>query len=293
MFEQYLDTSAPVDEAIRHDWCPFHKASTTGFVVTRTKNGWLMYCHNCGGKRFIPYKRLTPTQTLARIRQRGEAPERKVKRVSLPRDFSLDIPSAGLVWLAKYKVTDSERLRYRFGYSEVRDRLIMPVFKDGELVYWQGRNLGEATAKKPKYHNVRSDRKATWFKTYHDYPDKPVVLVEDILSALAIARAGYNGVSLLGCHVPDELMADLQDKPYPRVIVWLDPDKRKESLSAARRCAVYGLRATSILTATRDPKEYEIQDIQKFIDGDADDRGDGDTSAHDAEGKLPEVQEVS
>lgn len=266
MYSEYLDPAAPMNVPIRYDFCPFHNGKTTGFVVTRTYQGWKLYCHNCGRGKVIRYGKVTPERVKQRLRNR-ERQELRVDGVRLPMDFTLEIPSNGSRWLRKYRVTDEECRRYRFGYSEFRDRLILPVIKDGEIVFWQGRNLGEVSAKRPKYVNVRSKRADVWFKTFDDYPDKPLVLVEDILSALNISRSGYNAIAMLGCHVPEELICWISKQKYPQTIVWLDPDKRKESLAATTKFRTFGASATCLLTASKDPKDYLESEVQSLIEG--------------------------
>jgi len=170
------------------------------------------------------------------------------------------------MWLYKYGITDQDIKRYRFGFSEWYDRLIMPVFNDGKLVYWQGRNLGKSTKDSPKYTNVKSNRSSVYFQLL-TYPGKPVVLVEDILSAIRVNNAGYNSVALLGTNIGTYLVKELQQLRPTLVLVWLDPDKRLDCVKYACRLTALGVPTQPVITCDRDPKEYSQQEIKDLIGG--------------------------
>lgn len=265
MFSEYLNPQAELDEPVRYGECPWcGPTSSKAFIVTRVSNGYLMYCHKCGKRRKIFNKKASaPSIVKHRLKVLKDKPVVCVRDIRLPRDFTLDIPSEGIKWLSKYGISDTERIQWRFGYSEFYDRLILPVFQGEELVYWQGRNLGKVTPDNPKYLNVSSERSNTWF--FPDkHPDKPIVLVEDILSCLSVIRAGYNGLSLLGCSINDELISMLL-KRKNKVVIWLDPDKRTVAAKFARRMNSLGVETTAVLTVDKDPKDYGISETKRIL----------------------------
>jgi hypothetical protein len=187
------------------------------------------------------------------------------KKVTLPSDFTADIPASGLLWLRTYGVNEDEIRRYHFGYSPRLDRLILPVFRDGELVFWQGRNLSSDTSR-PKYMNVRSQRSD--IVLFVNNQTSKVVLVEDILSCLAVARAGVSAVALLGSYVKMDLLRDvLADADIACIKVWLDPDKRQEACKYAKQLRALGYSASPIVLAHQDPKCYKPEEVQRFIGG--------------------------
>lgn len=266
MFDQYLDTSMEIGDSQRYFHCPWHGPAPGGaLVVIRNEKGWVLYCHNCKRKKFIKDGKLSANQVLTKL-NKIQNPERDytVDTVYLPRDFVYNLPYKAIKWLRKYNITDTEIKAYRFGYSEFRDRLIMPVFDNDGVVYWQGRNLDTPTKKNPKYVNVKSKRADVLFETKDD--NKTYVIVEDILSAIAMGRAGYHGVSILGSAVTDDMMSIISKRNPDRVVVWLDPDKRKEAVKYAKRLSVFGIRATALVTPEKDPKEYLTDEVRKFIE---------------------------
>lgn len=270
--EKFLDYNAPMDVPVRQAYCPFcepDKVTSHGFVVTRKRNGFSMWCHRCHTKYWYPVKSPSSNAILSELHRRavGNKDNASVvtKKVTLPSDFTADIPASGLLWLRTYGVNEDEIRRYHFGYSPRLDRLILPVFRDGELVFWQGRNLSSDTSR-PKYMNVRSQRSD--IVLFVNNQTSKVVLVEDILSCLAVARAGVSAVALLGSYVKMDLLRDvLADADIACIKVWLDPDKRQEACKYAKQLRALGYSASPIVLAHQDPKCYKPEEVQRFIGG--------------------------
>jgi len=184
--------------------------------------------------------------------------------VYLPEDFDTSfIPSYAKAWLRKYGVTDDEIKRYRFGYSERMNRLIMPVFNNGELVYWQGRRLS-GNKEEPKYISMKSTAGSAFFDLSSPNA-KEVVLVEDVVSAIVLRRSGFNAVALLGSYIGDKVATYLTGHGLSRICVWLDPDKRGEAVRFSRRLSGVGFSATCLVTPTKDPKDYSITQVRNHL----------------------------
>lgn len=272
--EKFLDYNAPMDVPVRQAYCPFceqHRKNDSAhcFVITRKRNGFSMWCHRCHTKYWIPVKSPSSSAILNELHKRAADTKQSAsvvtRKVTLPSDFTTDIPASGLLWLRTYGVGEDEIRKYRFGYSPRLDRLILPVFRDGELVFWQGRNLSSDTTR-PKYMNVRSQRSdIVLFVNNHT---SKVVLVEDILSCLAVARAGVSAVALLGSYVKMDLLRDvLVDTDIECIKVWLDPDKRQEACKYAKQLRALGYSASPVILAEQDPKTYKPLEVLHFIGG--------------------------
>ena len=263
---EYCDGNMPLDTPTRHAWCPFcnKDVSARGFIVWRTHTGWSMFCHKCGvSRRFKRDGVASPSTLISRVNGIRSPLNRKGGSAYLPEDFVLDLPGAAKQWLRKYGVTDAEAKRYRFGYSERMNRLIMPVFKDGEVVYWQGRRLS-GNRHEMKYLSMRGATKDSFFELITPGATN-AVLVEDIVSAIVLRRAGYNAISLLGSYIGDAAASRLKSLGLTSVCVWLDPDKRKESVKFARKLSGLGFSATCLVTPTKDPKDYSITQIRAHL----------------------------
>ena len=269
---QFCDESAPLDTPVRQKYCPFcepDKITSHGFVVSRKRTGFMLWCHRCHTKRFIRTKCPSSTAILRDLRNRAaganssKAETLVQRKVTLPSDFTTDIPASGLLWLRTYGVNEDEIRKYRFGYSPSLDRLILPVFRGGELVFWQGRNLSSDKTKS-KYLNVRSNRSDIVLSI--NQRTKIVVLVEDVLSALAVARAGVSAIALLGSYVNYSMIAPvLEELDIVGIKIWLDSDKRKESMKYSKALRALGYSCSSLVLPTKDPKEYTSGAIRTYL----------------------------
>lgn len=216
--------------------------------------GTLYCCHSgqCGSKTtFTPNGEISgPKQTIKAVKQhlkKSSCVDITTEEVLLPWDFEPGINEEWKDWIQQYALSEDEIDAAGFGCGG--GRLIMPIFDDqGRLVYYQGRGV------EPKYLNVRQKRKLIYgFKQPANYTGTAVVLVEDIVSMIKVARtkACY---ALLGSVVHDALIPMLSS--WPIVEVWLDYDKKDYSKTIARRIkSLTGNDCYSIITKL-DPKDH-------------------------------------
>lgn len=278
LLNTYLSSQQDTGSTVRYTKCPLcgKRVSRQGFVVTRTPKGFLCWCHAChqsyrtGGK--TPARkdclRIANEQLSKKtwpLRKHGNTQPIKDEAkavVVLPFDVTNEIPTPARLWLMKYHVTQQEIQKYGICWSPSFQRLILPVRDScGKLLYWQGRYFGSDN-NQPKYYNVRTSRGNVWFDTGGD--SNITVLTEDILSAIAVARASsYRAVALLGSYVSDNLIMKLLSEGK-QVCVWLDLDKRCQSAKFSKRLQVFGIEAKTVVTKL-DPKEYTPQEIDKEV----------------------------
>lgn len=260
---EYLDSSLQVGERRRYEYCPFCEQTVRGkgFVVTRTRHGYFAYCFRCHEHTTTRKGGLSPLQVRNLLTQSHTERTVSTEVVALPDDFTSEIPNIGLLWLRTYGVTDEEIHRHNFGFSPRLNRLILPVYSNGELMYWQGRKLDVNDTASPKYLNLRANRQGTFFCIF-DKDEETTILVEDILSAIAVARAGFKSVALLGSFVGPDLFPVL---PTKCVRVWLDPDKRKDAVKFAAKLRANGFQSSAVVLPTKDPKEYSPEEIQEIL----------------------------
>lgn len=277
LINTYLNYDQPIGSTRRYGKCPFcGTVKRLGFVVTRTTTGFVCWCHGChksygvGGSTpprsecLRTAGELKARMILDRRKHKKATGEQTITRASvfLPYDITDELPTSALVWLRMYNVTQQEIQKYGLCWSPKYDRLVLPVRdENGKLVYWQGRYFGHDKCQ-PKYINTRSSRGNVWFDTGGDC--KTVVLVEDILSAIAVSRTGEaRAIALLGSFISDNLIVKLLSEDR-QVCVWLDRDKWCESLAFTKRLNVFGITAKTIST-TKDPKCYKPVTICKEL----------------------------
>lgn len=237
--------------------------------VKRTKKGWLYHCFNCGASGFKSSDTTSLDNLKERLKYVRESQESftgisETNTIILPRDYTTDIPTLGSIWLSSYGITEAEVKQYRFGYSDKLNRLILPLYDSkGELIFWQGRYLSKPDKEHPKYLNMRGPKgKYAIFKSLDKC--KIVCLVEDILSAIKVARVA-DSIPLLGSYISNSLLTYLKD--YAKIVCYLDYDKRFESLTYSRRIRLLtGKPCCSIITEL-DPKEYTTEEIYLKVKG--------------------------
>lgn len=266
--EELFRLDAPLHVGYRHQHdCPVNPGKDRCLIITRVPRGWKYYCHRCGAKGVRYTDGLSPDQFLKwqESVKRDVKENNAVAKVELPHKFTTDIPAHGLAWLYKYDLHDPEIAYYNIGYSPLLDRVITPVYRDGQLVYWQGRNLGKITDTNPKYMNVKAmGRKDIYFEVSdRDNPTDDVVLVEDVISTIRVGRH-IDTFGLLYAYIPTTLIMYLFTQ-YDRVILWLDPDKLNRMVRQVNRFRSFGMNVVMI-RADQDPKFYSDEEITEKLE---------------------------
>lgn len=261
--DEWFDPKAPLGRGKRYRHPDCCEGKDRALVITRTEKGWLWKCHRCQDTGFKPAKGLPPGQWLEwKKASLEEKRTQKVQDLQLPPDFTTEIPAEGLAWLFKADLSEAEIKEHGFGWSPVLKRVIMPVYMDGQLVYWQGRNVGEVTPERPKYMNVfQRGRDKIYFEIRGD-TEGSVVLVEDILSAIKVGRFN-DAIALLYAYVPDDLIWELSEI-YNHVLLWLDPDKWDRMLKRVSRYRSFGINVTTARVG-KDPKNFDDDRIEEIL----------------------------
>jgi ribosomal protein S27AE len=178
--------------------------------------------------------------------------------IRLPEDATTDFTGPGLDWLCSFGITSSERIRYRMLWSPTRQQLIFPLYdKSHKLVAWQGRNFHPAA--KSKYFSQGKIHDVLYFC---GKKEAPVILVEDLLSAIKIGRIAC-AMPLWGSEASTPLLVRLKSHTNG-VVLWLDSDKWKNSHDIVKRAQSVGLAGLSVFT-NKDPKEYDDNYIKYFL----------------------------
>jgi DNA primase len=145
-----------------------------------------------------------------------------------------------------------------FYYCERLERVVMPLYDNGQLVYWQARGF---TTTHAKYINpiVSKDKLAA---KYGSGPT--LVLTEDILSAYRCS-AVTQAWSIMGTSIPDGVatMIHAQHKP---VIIMLDPDAAgiKGNIKARRQLSLLGVDCR-IIVPPKDPKLLSRKELECLL----------------------------
>jgi DNA primase len=273
-YKEHIPDRAGTQVAINHLNCPAGVDSKRRLYIKRTDDAVLVYCHHCSGHAVRSTRKgVRSVETIKRLLADAEEHERVVSTVELPFDVNYRIeawPVEAQAWLYKYAINSSDVADYSICYSETWNRVIIPVYDAGRLVFWQGRKVAD-TGPGPKYISVRSSKKPM-FATYSrnvlpKSTGRKLVVVEDCLSAIRIARdTCADAIALLGTTAPSDLVAFA--KRYPHVIVWLDDDDAGRTKAIdIHRSLVLMTSSNVTLRTMKQPKELEPSVLKASIDG--------------------------
>lgn len=216
------------------------------------------FCYSCG---YISYPN--------RLKNFSKTTEPKVQESTLllPEDSNTNYPKIALDWINQYELTENDLLLNNVLYSNSISRLIFPIYNsDWSIIAWQGRYFGdnEETKKKQKWFG-RGNLRDT-FNILGNKESNRLVLTEDILSAIKVAKMDVMAMPLYGSFVGRErfkwLLTILGREV--KIEVWLDPDKRTEAIKEAKMGILCGLITHPILS-TKDPKEHTFLEIEEIL----------------------------
>lgn len=202
------------------------------------------WCFSCS-----TYDSKNDTQSLRdRINKRTE---QDVKITNGVLDTIKDIPQKGMQWLLKYGISREEIAKYGISWEPARRLLVLINNKS----YWQARNFGFGNYK----------YKSNGMKPLQVYGEgDTIVVVEDVLSAIKIARTKkYCASPLLGSSLSKHAESQLV-KQYKNIYVWLDRDKASNAVRIRNRLRSLGVTSRAIISDL-DPKEYDKQTITEIV----------------------------
>lgn len=193
--------------------------------------------------------------------------KKEKESIYLPIDCDMNYPTRCLNWINQYDLYRVDLLNHNVLWSESMQRLIFPVYAGGNLIAWQGRSFhlqNQAIAKIPKWFGKGNLR-----DTFNILgKGGRLCLVEDIISAIKLSKCNIMAMPLYGSFVGRERFKRLYNQlgNEVEVLVWLDPDKRKESTKESKLGVLCGLNCRTIFS-DKDPKEIEYQSIKEILQG--------------------------
>jgi hypothetical protein len=189
-----------------------------------------------------------------------DEPELDKNLVVLPPDCDIDYPQRCVDWVGQYELTKTDLLTNNVLWSERMQRLIFPIYDlEKGLIAWQGRWFGSGTHTK---WFGRGNLKDTF--NFLGSGDR-LVLTEDIVSSMKLAKCGVIAMPLYGCVVGADRFKRLRYLRGPsRVDIWLDPDKRKEAVKEVHLGWMYGLKCHPIFS-DHDPKEHSYEELKNIL----------------------------
>lgn len=245
-------------DRIVHD-CGRGKAA----IVNNHPKGFSVYCNRCGHTDFVHKGQRTLAELLEQ-RRKDIADANAVRgTTSLPSDYTLNIPTHAMLWLLKASITPYIAKKHRIGWSEYYQRVVLPVYNDNNLVFYQMRAIHKHQTIKYLNPSVNREEIAYWVM-----PDSNpgtldrIVITEDILSAIRVGKFTPT-VSLLGTKISTQQAAQLS--VYKRATTWLDPDEAgKQGARTIGKTLALTMQIDNIYTV-QDPKLLTDKEIQQWL----------------------------
>ena len=216
--------------------------------VKNVDGAYMWHCHNCGDSGFF-----RPKETVARMKAssavlKSERPLEMYPMELAKAQYS-DFPIEAQMWLEQYEFDEEMCLKY--GIKANSDGVFLPTKYRVLLTGYQQRRYN----KKPKY--------ITNTRYTHSYIDgdmnKPLVIVEDLLSSYKLNYVGYPTLCLLGTKLDPTGLIIVSG--HKRVVVWLDDDEagHKASMQIFKEIGPVCPRGSAMFM--EQPKEIPLKDL--------------------------------
>lgn len=260
---EWLDLAKklPTGHSVRFRHCGKDSAAS----AFNNEDGYSFYCHRCGDHNFqsVGYQNY---KELLEIRKRNEEAKQVLQSstVKLPYDFTTDIPPEGMLWLLKASITPYMAKEAGFGWTPYFKRVVLPVYMNDDLVYYQARAV--LKGQDPKYLNPKVDRASIlYWNRLSTGTATRVIVTEDILSARRtfLAQTTCDTVSILGTKITLQQANQLAE--YDRVTMWLDPDKAGRNGDMKIRRLLNLATDTDYISLDKDPKLLTNMQIQEAL----------------------------
>lgn len=239
-------------DTVRGD-CPDCGGKNT-FTANKSGGAVLYNCYKLGCKiSGVHTVGMTAADIQARMQEvEQDKPKPKVEIMELP-EYVVRSGSGLDAFRDKWDLWD-QGLMY-----DLKDRrAVFPIFIDNVLIDAVGRALAGA---EPKW--LRYTGKANYFIAG---TGETVVVVEDVISAITVAKLGFTGMAILGTSLSVAHMEQLGN--YSQVIVALDPDAAHKTLSFRQEIEAWTGVATIALRLDDDIKyrvESDMEQLKEFL----------------------------
>lgn len=144
---------------------------------------------------------------------------------------------AALRYLNNRGITNEQIMEFRMGFCSsgpYRGRIVVPVFKGSEVVYFVARSISDAEPR--RYMNPPTPKGGTTFKTFIGRSNIAVV-VEGVFDAISVSRY-LPAIALLSKNPTDDQIRFVA-KSAKELIVMLDSDAVADSLTLSQRLSFY------------------------------------------------------
>jgi hypothetical protein len=210
------------------------------------------FCFSCSyhinGNRLTAYQSNTQTTH-----------DNPIKTLYLPSDADTSLPTYTRDWLQQYEFDQATITSNLILWSPKTERLIFPYFIKGELVGYQARCFNKDEKEKRKWF---SQGKLDSFIYTRGNESNTLILVESIISTIKVSH--YTQCSpIFGSIISLQRFITISHF-WPNVVIWLDPDKRKEAVQQGEKARSV-ISNVSIILSDKKPKDHSYEDIRYIL----------------------------
>lgn len=245
----------PIGASRKVPHCTSEPTAHVHHDVTRIR----LYCHRCKQ----PEYELIDQHSLAELASQRKAIEAKLgTSVQMP-SGTVCITEAhrdALLWILRGGLSPEAAKQQGFRWHTGLHKVLIPIRDSiGRYTGTLARSVDGST---PKYKMLNGSPKYHMPKNVGG----PLVLTEDVLSAIAYNRAGYCGVAILGTSLDALTAVHLAEGGRHEVLISLDPDKAG-LLAVGRVRKAFGLSdaTVGVIRPRRDPKYLPRQELQQLV----------------------------
>lgn len=268
---------------INHDECPAGQDFKRRLYIKRTaSNQVVAFCHHCGNKGSYtegmrPGDVASLRAKLEGIKEDEAVPLAHGATLELPSDLQpswFDWPPDILKWFAKSGLSPEDSKRIGLGYSKSYGGLVIP----GGMWYCAGTSLmgsGSYASAKECGFQVRHTQSAMeeLGRRYTTYAGttgnecymcngEVTFLVEDVLSAYKIAKAGGSAFACYGLRASKAVVDN-------KVVVFFDDDgtaAQQAAIDIKRQRSASGKVTRIHRSGGRDPKEHTLDELKEIVE---------------------------
>lgn len=239
-----------------HEDCPAGVDSKQRLYVKNVDDAYMWHCHNCGDSGYYRQK-----ETVKRIKDdtrvmvaTGKLPLPTWRELTINTDYDT-FEIRGQLWLTQYGFTRD--MCSRFKITETVDGIVLPIF-NGPLTIagCQVRRYN----KKPKYLTYSKQR---YSYLCGSHSNKPLVVVEDLLSSYKLHSAGFDTLCLLGTKL-DAGALKMVATQHSHVVLWLDDDVAGHAAALKLYCDVGPIIPNITAIFNLQPKEIDLDVLKEM-----------------------------
>lgn len=217
-----------------------------------------IYCHRCHYSK----QEFIDQHSLAELAAQRRNLESSMSAIKMP-DKAVPLSEAtteAIVWLLKGGVTPEAAHDLGIRWHKDIRKVLLPV-RDEHGKY-TGTLARAVDGSKPKYRMLNGTPSFHMPKNLKG----PLVITEDILSAIAYVRAGYCGVAILGTAL-DALTASRITRGRNEVLISLDPDNAgRLAVGKVRKALALSPVEVRVIHPRRDPKYLPVSELKQLVE---------------------------